>query len=169
MSTRTTWRSLVTLNSECIRDLRWFADLPAKWDGRPIWRSPANAVLHSDASLAGWGGVLNNYTPAHGFWRAHQRAQHINVLELRSVRYTVERFVQALRGRNVLLWEDNQVVCQVLTTWTSRSRVLMHQVRKLWWLLDILDVTLHPIYIRGAANIWADSLSRLPPRCCITT
>ena len=40
----------------------------------------------------------------------------------------------------------------------------MAQVRKLWWLLDMLDVTLHPRYIRSAANVWADSLSRLPPR-----
>lgn len=164
VGTRRHWRSLVTLNSECLRDLSTYVDLPVKWTGRAIWRSPANAVLHCDASPMGWGGVLNDSVPAHGFWRPHQRAEHINVLELRAVRYTVERFLQALRGRNVLLWEDNQVVCHVLTSWTSRSRQLMAQVRKLWWLLDLLDVTLHPRYIRSAANVWADSLSRLPPR-----
>jgi len=164
VGTRRHWRSLVVLNSAALRDLRVYADMPAKWTGRAIWRSPMNAVLHCDASPKGWGGVLNGVMPAHGFWRIHQRDLHINNLELRAVRYTVERFLQALRGRSVMLWDDSQVVCHILTSWTSRSQALMGQLRKLWWALDLADITLHPKYIRSAANVWADALSRLPPR-----
>ena len=40
----------------------------------------------------------------------------------------------------------------------------MGQLRKLWWVLDLADITLHPKYIKSAANVWADALSRMPPR-----
>ena len=163
VGTRRHWRSLVVLNSASLRDLRVYAAMPEKWTGRAIWRSPMNAVLHCDASQKGWGGVLNGVVPAHGFWRPHQRDLHINNLELRSVRYTVERFLKALRGRSVLLWDDSQVVCHILTSWTSRSQALMGQLRKLWWVLDLADISLHPKYIKSAANVWADGLSRIPP------
>jgi ribonuclease HI len=171
VGTRRHWRSLVVMTSACLRDLRVYAALPHKWTGRAIWRSPMTASLHCDASPKGWGGVLNNRVPAHGFWHPHQRDLHINQLELRAVRYTVERFLEALRGRSVLLWDDSQVVCHILSSWTSRSQALMSQLRKLWWALDMADITLHPRYIRSAANVWADKLSRIAPHdeWCVNT
>jgi hypothetical protein len=36
----------------------------------------------------------------------------------------------------------------------------MRELRKLWWLLDTSDITLRARYIRSAANVWADRLSR---------
>ena len=36
----------------------------------------------------------------------------------------------------------------------------MTELRKLWWLLDTNDITLRARYIRSAANVWADKLSR---------
>ena len=48
----------------------------------------------------------------------------------------------------------------VLTNLTSRSPALMDELRKLWLLLNINDVQLRTRYIRSAANIWADGLSR---------
>jgi hypothetical protein len=65
-----------------------------------------------------------------------------------------------MRGRRMLLHEDNQAVIGVLTNFTSRSPSLMTELRKLWFLLDDNDVRLRTRYIRSAANIWADGLSR---------
>ena len=36
----------------------------------------------------------------------------------------------------------------------------MSELRKLWWLLDTNNISLRAKYIRSAANIWADKLSR---------
>ena len=74
--------------------------------------------------------------------------------------YSVETFLPHLRGRRVRLWEDNQAVVAMLTSWTSRNPLLMGLIRRLWWLLDTHDISLHPVYIRSAANVWADALSR---------
>ena len=37
---------------------------------------------------------------------------------------------------------------------------MMKELRKLWRLLDLEDITLRTRYIRSAANVWADRLSR---------
>ena len=160
LSTKRSWSARVKLSHGAIQDLNWWVRLPSKWNGRRIWRSPTTAVLHTDASPQGWGGVLNCTTPAHGFWRAAQRRLHITHLELKAVRYTVECFLKELRGHETLLWCDNQAVVHILTNVTSRSPELMAELRRLWLLLDCNDIKLRARYIRSAANVWADSLSR---------
>jgi hypothetical protein len=37
---------------------------------------------------------------------------------------------------------------------------MMTELRRLWYLLDSIDIHIRPRYIRSAANIWADTLSR---------
>ena len=167
------WAGGVRLSSGARSDLQWFADLQDRYNGRKIWRSPHTALLHCDASELAWGSVLNLKVPARGFWRAHQRREHITLLEARAVRYGVETFLEALAGRHVLLREDNQAVCAMLRSWTSRSPALLRELRKLWWLLDDNNIVLSPKYIRSADNWFADHLSRqsddgdwrLNPRC----
>ncbi len=161
MAAQRSWEGNVRLSRQALRDLKWWCDIPEKWTSRSIFRAPETAYLHCDASgLVGWGGVLNGLRPARGEWRPHQRRWHITLKELKAVRFTVETFIAELRGRRVLLWEDNQAVVAVLTGLTSRSAPMMAELRKLWWLLDTNDISLRAKYIRSAANVWADRLSR---------
>jgi hypothetical protein len=37
---------------------------------------------------------------------------------------------------------------------------MMTELRRLWHLLDVNDINIRPRYIRSAANIWVDSMSR---------
>jgi hypothetical protein len=37
---------------------------------------------------------------------------------------------------------------------------MMEELRRLWYLLDTNDIHIRPRYIRSAANLWADTLSR---------
>ena len=97
-------------------------------------------MLHTDASMSGWGAALNSETPAAGFWSAKQRESHITLLELKAVRLAVESFLTDLRGREVLHFIDNQAALAALTNVTSRSPVMMAELRKLWWVLDVNDV-----------------------------
>ena len=48
----------------------------------------------------------------------------------------------------------------VLTHFTSRSPAMMSELRKLFLLTDENDIRIRTQYIRSAANIWADKLSR---------
>jgi hypothetical protein len=76
------------------------------------------------------------------------------------VRLATESFLPKLRGRNVLLHEDNTAVVATLHKLTTRSPVMMTELRRLLYLLDLNDISIRLGHIRYAANIWADKLSR---------
>jgi hypothetical protein len=65
-----------------------------------------------------------------------------------------------MRGRKVLVHEDNQAVVGVLNHLTSRSPAMMDELRKLWQLIDTNNINVRARYIRSAANVCADRLSR---------
>jgi hypothetical protein len=160
ISSAESWHAHVRLASSTRTDLSWFVDLPSRWNGRDIWRSPFTATLHCDASKLAWGGVLNMTRPARGFWKPHQQLEHITLLELRAVLYTCQSFRRDLRGKLVQLWEDNQAVVAILRSWTSKSPDIMRVLRKLWLFLDTNNTTLVARYIPTAENVQADGLSR---------
>jgi hypothetical protein len=68
--------------------------------------------------------------------------------------------IATLQGRNVLLHEENTAVFGTSTKLTTRSPVMMTELRSLWYHLDTIDIRICARYIRSSANIWADSLSR---------
>lgn len=155
------WSSDVRLSSATRTSLRWFSALPARWNGRDIWRSPHTAILHCDASKLAWGAVLNLRKPARGYWRPHQQNEHITLLELRAVLYACETFRTEIRGKTVRLWEDNQAVVAILHSWTTRSPDILRVLRQLWLFLDTNNTSLDAKYISTHENVQADALSRL--------
>jgi hypothetical protein len=83
--------------------------VPVHNNGRSIYKPIETAYLHADSSDYGWGAVLNddpNYQ-ARGFWSATNRLPHIKWKELRAVRHAVKSFLPQLKGRHVLLQENN--------------------------------------------------------------
>jgi len=162
LATRTGWGGRVRMTHQLRRDLEWWRTVPNQHNGRSIYKPIETAYLHADSSGYGWGAVLND-NPAYqarGFWYDDDRQQHITWKELRAVRLAIESFLPQLRGRHVLLHEDNTAVVATLSKLTTRSPVMMTELRRLWHLLDVNDIRIRPRYIRSAANIWADSLSR---------
>ena len=160
IKTKQSWGARVRLSPQAYRDLQWWITLPQKWNGRAIWRSPRNAKLSADASKLAWGGVLNDTTPARGFWTKEERRLSITELELEAVLRTVQSFISHLRSRHVLLREDNMGVVHMLAHYSSRVPSIMRRLRELWLLLDTNGIELSVLYIRSEANVWADALSR---------
>jgi len=87
--------------------------------------------------------------------------EHITFKELKAVRSAIQSFLPELQGKRLLLQEDNQSVIGVLTHLTSKSSTMMCELRKLFLLIDTYDIKIRTLYIRSAANVWADNLSRI--------
>ena len=166
LETRSSWEGNCRLDRQALRDLSWWNAFhyEHKWNGAAIWKRPTQAILHCDAAGGkqhGWGGALNGKHTARGAWTPAQAEQHITLLELKAVRFTIETFVHFLRGRVVRLHEDNMGVVGILASSTSKSPKIMREMRKLWWLLDANGIQLQDVeYIRSEANVLADALSR---------
>ena len=62
IKTKHSWESDVRLTKQALRDLAWWTELSTRWTERAIFREATTATLYSDASMRGWGGVLNNST-----------------------------------------------------------------------------------------------------------
>ena len=165
LSTRCGWGGRVRLCRQSLSDLRqWMRLRDSRFVGRSIWRAPETRVLHCDAGPYGWGAQLDHgrsEVPAAGFWQPWEAAIHITWRELRTVRHAVSLWCEQLRGRHVLLHEDNSAVVAILTSLTSRSALLMREVRALLAVLDLFDVELRAVWIASAANFVADHFSRL--------
>ena len=65
------------------------------------------AYLHCDSSGFGWGAVLNDFIEERGLWSGSDKEQHITFKELKAVRCAIESFLPQLKGRRLLLHEDN--------------------------------------------------------------
>ncbi|XP_043116738.1 LOW QUALITY PROTEIN: uncharacterized protein LOC122360307, partial [Puntigrus tetrazona] len=138
-----------------------------------LWRNPwflnqgprlgalcRRTSLATDASLTGWGAVLNG-RPAHGLWSDHHQKWHINLLEMLAVFRALKHFLPDLKGHHVLVHTDNTAVVSYINHQGGlRSRPLnklAHQI--LVWSQDKI-CSLRVTYIPGHLNTGADTLSR---------
>jgi hypothetical protein len=160
--TRNGWGGRVRLMNQLRHDIEWWRTVPTHNNGRSIYTPIETAYLHADSIDYGWGTVLNDdpNCQARGLCCAPDRLQHITWKELRAVRHAVESFLPHFQGRHVIIYEYNTAVVATLTKLTTRSPIMMTELRRLWYLLDTNDIHIRPRYIRSATNIWADNLSR---------
>ena len=93
---------------------------------------------------------MDDYAEARGFWSTPDMEQHITYKELKAVKCSIQSFLSELKGRRLLLHEDNQYVIGVLTHLISRSPAMMCELRKLLLLIDEFDIK--TTYIRSAIN-----------------
>ena len=87
--------------------------------------------------------------------------EHITFEKLKAMRCVIKAFLPELKGKRLLLHEDNQSVIGVLTHLTSRSPTMMCELRKLFLLTDTYDIKIRTKCIRIAAIVWANNLSRI--------
>jgi hypothetical protein len=105
--------------------------------------------------------VLNDCVEARGFWGVPYIEEHITFKELKAVRCAIHAFLPELKGRRLLLHEYNHFVIGVLTRLTSKPPTMTYVLCKRYLLIDTYDVKIRTQYIRSAANVWADNLSRV--------
>eukprot|EP00168_Porphyra_purpurea_P020480 TRINITY_DN863_c0_g1_i8.p1 TRINITY_DN863_c0_g1~~TRINITY_DN863_c0_g1_i8.p1 ORF type:complete len:496 (-),score=36.89 TRINITY_DN863_c0_g1_i8:1016-2503(-) len=118
--------------------------------------------MHTDASGTGWGATWAEAVPARGFHEGARRHLHINLLELGAVRLGLLSFVDFLKDPTTLvqLKTDSRVVMHFINSGSSRSKAVMHELRRLLAVCRALGVTLRAEYLPSAVNVWADRLSR---------
>jgi len=149
--------------------LRWWSTPSNLNQGMPFSQPPHSATVTTDASLEGWGGHVSiqgrdQVSMFSDRWPRKGPKRHINFLELRAIRLTLELMTQDLRGRHVLIECDNTTAVSYVKrqggcrSWALyQESVLLHQ-----WAFKH-DVLLTAVHRRGVNNQLADLLSRTRP------
>ena len=138
----------------------------------PIWRPPVSATVTCDASGegaeeapgGGWGATLGGRPlqyarPYHdngdwvrGIWAVEDQDMHITGKELKAVRYMLEAWRHRLRGRHVLLFEDNQAVVGILRNLVARSPGMRADLLAIIEILEAEYIFLKVRYIKSKNN-----------------
>eukprot|EP00168_Porphyra_purpurea_P002129 TRINITY_DN124_c0_g1_i1.p2 TRINITY_DN124_c0_g1~~TRINITY_DN124_c0_g1_i1.p2 ORF type:complete len:773 (-),score=79.36 TRINITY_DN124_c0_g1_i1:1080-3191(-) len=153
----------VRLDHQGMRDLAWWSDLTRHAGlARALWPPEPSHTLHTDASLSGWGAVLDGTMPAKGFHAPRYRGRHINLLELVTVRLGLQSFRRFLARRDtwLLLKSDSTVAVGAINAMSSRSPVIMQELRNLHDLCRTWGVSIRAEHLPSAVNAYADRLSR---------
>jgi hypothetical protein len=107
--------------------------------------------------------VLNNSVEAEGFWTMPDLEEHITFTELKTVRYSIKAFLPELKGKRILLHEDNRYVIRVLTHMTSKSPTMTRELRKLFLLTDthVRHQDPHPLHPQRGQRLGREPLPSL--------
>lgn len=153
------------VSQQCLKSLSQWRGGRFITQGVPMGSVPARReVVHTDASLRGWGATWQGRM-VQGVWAQWQQRLHINVLELMAVKLALQRFLPYLRNRHVLVRSDNtSVVFHINHHGGTRSpELVMLTTRILTWAAPRL-ASLRAMHIPGVLNTSADFLSRQTPR-----
>ena len=146
------WQGNVRLGRQALADLAWWANIPARLCRSPIQLKPGTPELYVDASKQGWGAVMAGQE-ARGYFTAAEQGMMIAQLEMRAVRYALLSFPEELKGRCVLLREDNSCTEAIIKNACSKSPVMLAEFRLLWELADEMNVTFKVVRVASADNL----------------
>lgn len=119
-----------------------------------------NLEIFSDASQTGWGAFCNGQR-YHGFWSDLERADHINVLELKAAFLALKAFALDLSECNILCRVDNTTALAYINRMGSVQYPVLNALsRKIWQWCESRRIFIYASYIPSRDNVEADAESR---------
>lgn len=150
------------LTEDAKSDWRWIINNLEKVNGARIWRPSRIIIVSSDASNDGWGGDCLGQKAAGQFTR-EEAGWHIMFKEMLGMVLTLQSFSGMLRGKRLLLRNDNMTVVAYLQNGGGTWRDLNLMVKEIFrYVMEDLESEVVGVeWIKGNTdNILADALSR---------
>ncbi|XP_044179907.1 uncharacterized protein LOC114968520 [Acropora millepora] len=137
----------------------WLCNLDSSFN--TIRCPPVDVTLYSDASLQGWGAVINKKSTG-GMWLPTESQHHINYLELLAAFFALQCFHSSLSGKHVKIMIDNtSAVFQINNMGTCHSEECNFLVVQIWEFCISHNIPwLTAAHIPGSSNVIADGESR---------
>ena len=125
-----------------------------------IGQSDPDLVIHTDASLSGWGCHCNDVSSG-GQWSECEKEFHINYLELKAVLLALKSFQNRVAKQHVRVMIDNTTAVSCINKMgTSHSDACNDITQAIWsWCIQA-EVWISAAHIPGILNTEADRESR---------
>lgn len=166
---KTSWDGVVALSATAMRDAVWCSTTKAlrRCNCGRIRVSAPEATLTTDASLTGWGAVLqigHQSWSIHGRWNQRESAFSSNLREVTAVTRSFMGFRRRLvRCQSILFRTDNTTTLSALNRFGSRHRHLGLAIEPVLRTLIRYRIHVEAVHLPGELNQAADALSRLTP------
>ena len=158
------WDEICHLDEDALKDLLWWSHCPLDLPPLSLKEFVPSITLSTDASLSGWGGTLSSGSSASGHWSLEEKQLHINMLELKAIKFCVLSFLDLLRNQSMLLLSDNSsCVFYINKFGGTHSKEMCNLSIEIWDIMIKNNITCLAKHIPGVDNSSADSLSRLSP------
>ena len=150
----------MTVSNQGIIEMNWWL-CNLRHSFNVICHPPVDVTLYSDASLMGWGAVMDNISTG-GRWSTVEARKHINYLELLAALFALKCFHTSLSGKHVKLMIDNTTAVAVINNMGTCHSVDCHSIAVQIWEFSMLhNITwLTAAHIPGSSNVRADNESR---------
>lgn len=118
-------------------------------------------IIHSDASLSGWG-ATDGEKKIQGFWSTEHKKLHINYLELLAIQLALERLAADCYDVQLLLRIDNITAASYINRMGGvRLPRYANLAKRIWQWAENKKINLVASYIPSKDNVIADTLSRI--------
>lgn len=152
--------SLMSISNKAIEELGWWLDI-LESSYNDIYPPAIDITLYSDASLQGWGAVMDEVSTG-GRWSYTESKNHINYLELLAAFFAIKTFKGSLNGKHVKLMIDNSSAVAIINNMGTCHSIACNDLAVQIWQFCISNNIrwLTAAHIPGSENIEADSKSR---------
>ena len=144
-----------------LRELPQWVSAPFLDPPRSLILPPVKRTVWTDASLFGWGAISSHGHIWQGKWSPQEATEHINVLELRTVRLVLQKW--GLSRAHLRVHTDNVCTRAAIANLGSPAPKVQLETVPLVDLAEKRQVHLEAFHIPGELNVAADALSRNTP------
>jgi hypothetical protein len=127
------------------------------------WTNDFDLELFTDSVQFGCGAMSGQqwaFMQWSAEWERSEIIKDITFLELVPIAMAFDIWGKKLAGKGVILHTDNQSLISIINTKTSKSKRVMHFLRKLALQGLVYSIQFKAVHITGRLNVKADSLSR---------
>ena len=147
------------------KDINWWDKFLIHYNGVSImcyddWSEP-DMVFSSDACLQGAGAFCDGF-----FFHARfpdfilQQSFHISALEMLCIIVSIKLWGTNFRGKRIVVFCDNEAVCRVINSGSSRCEILQDCLRELCFFAAKYEFEIRARHLCSLENRLADHLSR---------
>ena len=149
----------IVLNQLAISEVKWWKENVLK-GFKNILVPKVSVLIFTDASNEGWGMVCDDFVTG-GRWNEQEKNLHINVLELRGVKFALKCLTAIESMSHVRVRSDSMTAVTYMNKMGgTKSKLCLKEVKEIFEFMMGKNVWLSAEFIAGKDNIQADRASR---------
>lgn len=147
------------ISQDSVEEINWWVKNLDQLNGKYIRPQKVSSYIETDASLSGWGASFETQKTG-GRWSVAESSNHINILEIKAVKYALFSLCQNLRDVHICIRSDSATAVAYINNKGGSVMPLFLEAKAIWLWCSSRNIHISCVHIRGVDNVTADSLSR---------